>query len=81
MNKRRIFMKKLYVVLGILIIFICLLGTNVNAETTVSNWNDLKTTINNSTESKIEINLSQGTWNANSPIEIKARKRSNNKCQ
>ena len=51
-------MKKLYIVLGIIIIFICLLGTKVNAEITVSNWNDLKTTINNNTESKIEINLS-----------------------
>jgi len=73
-------MKKLHVVLGI-IIFICLLGTKVNAETTICNWNDLKTTIKNSTQSKVEINLSQGTWNASSTIEIAKRKRSNNKCK
>ena len=74
-------MKKTYVILGIIMIFICLLGTKVNAATTVRNWNDLQTTIENSTQSKIEINLSEGTWKANSTIEIAERKRSNNKSK
>ena len=68
-------MKKTYVFLGIILLFIFILGTKVNARTEVTNWENLKTAIESCEDSNIEIELKQGNWAVAKTIPIPERKK------
>ena len=68
-------MKKTYVFLGIILLFIFILGTKVNARTEVSNWSSLKTAIENSTSSELEIELNSTNCTVTDAIYIPERKK------
>ena len=66
-------MRKLYTFLGLIVLFIIVLETKVNAQIEVTNWDDLENTIENSEELNIEVKLSSKetkTWIANNTISI-----------
>lgn len=70
-------MKKLCIFCGVIILFISILGTKVNAQTTVKNWENLKEYIENSDKTDIVANLSideSNIWSVNSTITIPKRK-------
>jgi len=66
--------KKIAYLFLMIILFICILRTNAYAQSTITNWQSLKESIEDSPEKNIEINLSReesNTWIANSTISIK----------
>ena len=68
-------MRKLYVFFGIMVLIIIMLGAKVNAQTEVTNWENLKTAIESCEDSNIEIELKQGNWAVAKTIPIPERKK------
>ena len=66
-------MKKIHVFLGLIVLFIFILGTKVNATTEINSWLGLKEAIENNSDSNIEIKLKPGNWTANSTITIRKK--------